>query len=63
MKNVDEGIEAAAEGDPKKAEKKLVETERRLEEKLEGDKLAAAGGALAELAELLGVAFEEDDDD
>ncbi len=63
MKKVDEGIGAAAEGDLDKAEKKLVETERRLEEKLDGDKLAAASGALAELAELLGVDLEGDDDD
>lgn len=63
MKRVDEGIEVAAEGDLDKAEKKLVETERRLEEKLDGEKLAAARSALAGLAELLGVDLEEDDDD
>lgn len=63
MKTVDEGIEAAAEGDLDKAEKKLVETERRLEEKLDGDKLDAARDHLAELAELLGIDLEDDDDD
>lgn len=63
MKKVDEGIEAAAEGDLDKAGKKLVETERRLEEKLDGEKLAAARDHLAELAELLGVDLEDDDDD
>lgn len=63
MKKVDEGIEAAAEGDLDKARKKLVETRRRLEEKLEGEKLAVARDQLAELAELLGVDLEDDDDD
>lgn len=62
MKVVDEGIEVAIEGDLDKARKKLVETERRLEKTLDGEKLAAARDQLAELAKLLGVDLEDDHD-
>lgn len=63
MKVVDEGIEAAAEGDLDKAEKKLVEAGRRLEKKVDGERLAASREQLAELAELLGVELDDEDDD
>ena len=67
VKKVDEGIEAAKEGDLEKAEKKLVETRERLED-LDGEKGADALAALGELADLLGVDLErgdrgDDDDD
>lgn len=63
MNEVDKGIEAAAEGDLDKARKNLVEAEHRLDEKLDGEKLAAARDHLTELADLLGVDLEDDADD
>lgn len=67
MKKVDEAIEAAAEGDEDKAEKKLSETAKKLDDKLEDDSLPEAQLVLAQLADLLGVDFdptaERDDDD
>lgn len=62
MKAVDEAIEAAMEGDLEGAEKKLVETDRRLEEKLEDEKLDDARATLRHLADLLGVRINDDDD-
>lgn len=61
MKKVDEGIEEALEGDLDKAAEKLVETERRLEEKLEDDRLVDARAALHQLADLLGVDLTDRD--
>lgn len=63
MKKVDEGIEAALEGDFDKAEEKFEETDSRLEEKLEGQRLADARAALYQLAELVGVELDDDHDD
>jgi len=60
VKKVDEGIDAADQGDLDKAEKKLVETQKRLED-LDGEKRADALAALSELADLLGVDLERDD--
>lgn len=63
MKAVDEAIEAAMEGDLDGAEKKLVETERRLEETLEDERLAEARATLRHLGDLLGVRIDDDDGD
>lgn len=67
MKKVDEAIEAAADGDEDKAEKKLSETAKKLDDKLDGESLPEAQNLLARLAELLGVDFDStgdgDDDD
>lgn len=63
MTAVDEGIEAAMEGDLDTAEEKFVETERRLEEELEDEKLDDARSALRHLADLLGVEMDDDDGD
>lgn len=63
MKKVDEGIEAALEGDLAKGEEKFEETDRRLDEKLDGRRLADARDALYVLAELVGVEVDNDRDD
>ncbi len=63
MKKVDEGIEAAREGDMDEAEDKLEEVEDHLDDELSGDRLDDARAALYELADLLGVELDGDDDD
>ncbi|MGH3650953.1 MAG: protein kinase domain-containing protein [Acidimicrobiia bacterium] len=63
LKKVDEAIEAAERGDSKESAKKLEEAADKLEEKLEGERLTRARAALQHLAELLGVSFEDEDDD
>jgi hypothetical protein len=63
MKKVDEAIAAAEEGDSDKAEKKLSETAKKLDDKVEGEKRAEAIVWLGQLAELLGVDLEIDDEE
>ena len=63
MKNVDEAIAAAEEGDLDKAEKKLSETAKKIDDKVEGEKRAEATVLLGQLADLLGVDLEIDDED
>lgn len=63
MEKVDEAIAAADDGEQKEAEKKLSETARRLDEKLDGDRLSDAHEALEALADLLDVELESPDRD
>jgi eukaryotic-like serine/threonine-protein kinase len=63
IKKVDEGIEAALEGDLDDAEEKFEEVDRRLEEKLDGRRLADARAALYLLADLVAVEIDDDHDD
>ena len=63
MKKVDEGIEAALEGDLGTAEEKFEETDRRLEEELDGRRLADARAALYLLADLVGAELDDTRDD
>jgi len=63
MKKVDEAIEAAGEEDLDKSEEKLSESAKKLDEKLEGDKRDEANRLLHQLADLLGVDLETDDQD
>jgi hypothetical protein len=62
MKKVDEAIAAADEGDSEKAEKKLSETAKKIDDKVEGEKRAESTRLLAQLADQLGVALDTDDD-
>ena len=63
MKKVDEAIEAAGEEDLDKSEEKLSESAKKLDEKLEGDKRDEATLLLRQLADLLGVDLETEDQD
>ena len=63
MKKVDEAIAAADEGDSDEAEKKLSETAKKIDDKIEGDKRAEATRLLAQLADQLGIDLDTDDDD
>jgi hypothetical protein len=63
MKKVDEAIAAADEGDSDEAEKKLSETAKKIDDKIEGDKRAEATRLLAQLADQLGIDVDTDDDD
>jgi serine/threonine-protein kinase len=63
MKKVDEAIEAAGEEDFDKSQEKLSESAKKLDEKLEGDKRDEATLLLRQLADLLGVDLETEDQD
>jgi len=63
MKKVDEAIAAADEGDSDKAEKKLSETAKKIDDKVEGEKRAESTRLLAQLADQLGLDLDTDDDD
>lgn len=58
MEWVDEAIVAAGEGDADKAEERLGEVDRRLREKLDGERLDETRRLLFELAEMLDVEID-----
>jgi serine/threonine protein kinase len=63
LKKVDEAIEAANEDNLDKAEEKLSEAAKDFEDKLEEDRASQALLVLDQLAALLGVELDRDDDD